>query len=94
MHAPPGGFRIFATLGDDQRDVILPFMSPEPPNILDQRRNQRLGRHSTVPSQHFNQPLLTELLSRAVERFGHAVGIEHQQISREQLPLLQQAIPE
>jgi hypothetical protein len=68
-------------------------MSPEPPNFLDQRRNQRLGRHSTVPSQHFNQPLLTELLSRAVERFGHAVGIEHQQISREQLPLLQQAIP-
>ena len=46
-----------------------------------------------MPPQRFDQALFPEFLSAIVERFSDAVGVEGEDISSEQQPFLDRAIP-
>src|SRR5207249_9259688 len=67
--------------------------SAELPNVVNNRPKQGLRRQFTMLSQRLEQALFSKFLSSVVERFGDAVGVERDRISREELAFPDRAIP-
>jgi hypothetical protein len=82
-----------SAFSDDEGYVVVLFTRAELPKFVNDGRQQGPGRAFTILLQAFNQPGLSEFLSRNIERFGYSVGIENECISREELTFPNLAIP-
>src|SRR5260370_30062526 len=68
-------------------------MRTECPDIINDRSNELRRRLITMPSQRFDEALLSEFLSRVVERFGYAGGVERESVPAQDGPLPGRAVP-
>ena len=80
-------------LGDNEGNVVVLLAGAEPPNVLNDGRQQVLRRQFTIPPQCFSQPLFAELFSRGVEGFSNAVGVESDRVSGKKLAFPDSAVP-
>ena len=83
----------FSAPRHDHRDVVVLLIRVEPPDFIHERLQQGLRGQVAMPPQRFDEPRFSEFLAGLTERFGYAVGVEYQRISREQSAFLHRAIP-
>ncbi len=76
-----------------QRDVVALFMRAELPDLFRKGGKQGLRRQLTMLPQGFDQAVFSKFLSRIVERFGHAIGVERKGVSWEETALPNGAFP-
>jgi len=84
---------ISLALGDYHGDIVLLFMRAELPNLFCQGGKQGPRRQITMFPQGFDKALFSELFSCIIERFGHAIGVEHEGVSWREMVLPNGAIP-
>ena len=62
-------------------------------NIAYDRRKKGIGRQFAISKQRINQAVFAKLLFRSVERFGHAVRVQHEHVPGKQVAFRHHAIP-
>jgi hypothetical protein len=83
----------FSAFGNNQRDIVVLLVRAELAHFIDDRCNRRLCGLVPMAPQGIDQALVSEFLSRIVERFGDAVGVEYEGVSRAEQAFVDQAIP-
>ena len=78
---------------NDQGDVVALLMGAESLDLVDDQLEQPPGVSLAVPQQRLDQAVLTKFPALIVQRFGDAVCVEHQCVSREELSFLYRAVP-
>src|SRR6266853_1680421 len=85
--------RDLATLGYNQRDVIVLLLGTEVENLVDDIGERRLRRGCSVAKERVHKARFAELVSSGVEGFGDAIGVERQDIARCKLTFAKLAVP-
>lgn len=84
---------ISSALGNGQRDVVVLFMSAEPPDFIDNGRYDVMRGQMPMAPQCVDQALFSKFFACVVERFGYPIGINCEGIPRAEASFVHQAIP-
>jgi hypothetical protein len=88
-----GNRLISLALRDYHGDIVMLFMRAELPNLFCKGGKQGLRREVTMLPQGFDQALFSKFFSGIIERFGHAIGVEYESVSWEEMVLPNGAVP-